>query len=188
MKKILAVVLAAILCMSFAACGNGAQSGGNADISDSLELLTAVWDAYGDDEKFSAVGGDLTEENMTTDAPGRYGLDDAMALDSALGLPESSLDKVDDAASLIHMINANTFTCGVFHAKSSSDVDALAGELKDNILARHWMCGFPDKLVIASVGDYVISVFGHEELLDTFKDKLATAYPDAEIISEDSIF
>ena len=38
------------------------------------------------------------------------------------------------------------------------------------------MCGFPEKLVILSVGDYIISVFGAGELIDTFTSKLTAEY------------
>lgn len=36
-------------------------------------------------------------------------------------------------------------------------------------MGRQWMCGFPDKLVVISVDDYLVSVFGNEELVNTFK-------------------
>ena len=41
------------------------------------------------------------------------------------------------------------------------------------------MCGFPEKLVILSVGDYIVSVFGAGELIDTFISKLTTEYGSA---------
>lgn len=34
------------------------------------------------------------------------------------------------------------------------------------------MCGFPEKLVIVTVGQCVISVYGNENLVNTFRDKL----------------
>ena len=52
---------------------------------------------------------------------------------------------------------------------------------------KQWMCGFPDKLIVASVGGYLVEVFGDEELVNTFRDKLAEAYPDTVIVSEDPI-
>ena len=50
-----------------------------------------------------------------------------------------------------------------------------------------WMSGFPDKLVVASLDGYLISVFGAEDLVDTFRDKLQTAYPGTQIVSDDPI-
>ena len=37
---------------------------------------------------------------------------------------------------------------------------------------RQWMCGFPDKVAVAVVGEYVVSVFGAEDLVDTFMSHL----------------
>ena len=85
------------------------------------------------------------------------------------------------------MMNANTFTCGAFKVKNADDVASLAELLKDNILKRQWMCGFPDKLVVASVDDVVLAFFGKNDNIDTFKAKLTEAYASAEVISESPI-
>lgn len=191
MKKLFALLLAAVTVLSLAACSKTDDNNTDKDdlvkITDSLELLNTVWNSYADDDKFPVAGGDMSEENMTMSAPGNYGIDDADAIDATLGLPASSLDKIDNAASLVHMMNANTFTCGAFRVKDKNDVSALASEIKDNIMARQWMCGFPDKLVIVSVDSYVVSFFGNEEIIDQFKNKLTEAYSSASVISEDPI-
>lgn len=81
MKKIISAVLAAIFVLSFSACGAGGSenSGASSDaeqpaVGSALELLQTVWNSYADDEKFSVIGGDASEENMTTDAPGNLTL------------------------------------------------------------------------------------------------------------------
>ncbi len=191
MKKLFALLLAAVTVLSLAACSktddNNTDKDDSVKITDSLELLNTVWNSYADDDKFPVAGGDMSEENMTMSAPGNYGIDDADAIDATLGLPASSLAKIDNAASLVHMMNANTFTCGAFRVKDKNDVSTLASEIKDNIMARQWMCGFPDKLVIVSVDSYVVSFFGNEEIIDQFKNKLTEAYSSASVISEDPI-
>ena len=52
----------------------------------------------------------------------------------------------------------------------------LAGKIKENIFGRQWLCGFPEKLVILTVGDYIVSVFGAAELTDPFIAKLSAEY------------
>ena len=99
----------------------------------------------------------------------------------------SVIEEADDAASLFHMMNGNTFTCGVLHLKDAGQLDAAAGEVKTYVMNTQWMCGFPDKLVVASLDGYLISVFGAEDLVDTFRDKLQTAYPGTQIVSDDPI-
>lgn len=163
-------------------------AGGDAQTSGAspLDILNTVWNSYGEDDKFPVVGGDLSEENVSMDGPGKYAVDDAATMDSLLGFPAGSIGFIDDAASLTHMMNANTFTCGAYHV-SGSDVGTVAAALIENILSREWICGFPDKLVVAADGDCVIAFFGANDLVDGFKDKLVAAYPSAKIISEDAI-
>ncbi len=199
MKKFIAVLLSASLLLMLAACGNNAggndsdgnkqtsSGAGELSIQTPLELLNKVWSGYAEDEKFSAIGGDSSEANTKTNEPGVYSLDDSAAVDSALGFPAASIGKIDSAASLIHMMNANTFTCGAYHVAKSEDVSEIASAIKTNIMERRWMCGFPDKLVVVTVGEYVVAFFGENEIIDTFKAKLTAAYSSAEIASEDAI-
>ena len=195
MKKVVSILLVAILALSLAACGasNGGDNNvdqpnnGTASVNSALELLTTVWNSYGEEDKFPAAGGDMSEENMSMDGPGKYALDDASMLDNVLGFPSASVSKIDDAASLVHMMNANTFTCGAFHLVNAADADAVAAELKDNIMHRQWLCGFPDKLVIVNVDGYLVSFFGTTDLVDAFKTVLTTAYASAQTICDEPI-
>ena len=188
MKRIVSILLCTVLLLSLAACGASvpADTDDNAPAS-ALELLETVWNSYSDDEKFPAAGGDYSEENMRDGAPGNFSMDDADTLDSSLGFPAAEAGKIDGAASLVHMMNLNTFTCGAFHVKNSGDVSALCGALRENILARHWMCGFPDKLVILTLGDYVISCYGAEDLVDQFSGKVTETFADAAVVCDEAI-
>ena len=166
MKKIVSLVLAALLVLSLAACGDKNNAGDGdkpAKPTSALNILETVWNTYGEDEKFAVVGGDFSEANTREDAPGVFDLKDRELVDIELGLPETAA--VDEAASLVHMMNANT-----------GDTAELAQQLRDNIMQRQWMCGFPDKLVVAEVGEYVVTVFGADELVDTFMTHLNGIY------------
>lgn len=157
------------------------------EIESALALLESVWALYGEDEKFPAAGGDYNEENMTDGAPGKVGLDDASSVEYLLTFPAAGVEMIDDAASLIHMMNTNTFTCGAYHLKNAGDMQTLAADVKDHVMNKHWMCGFPDKLVVISVGEYLVEVFGLQEQVETFCANLAAAYPEATILSDDPI-
>ena len=178
MKKIIALALAAALLLSFTSCtkqnGTGTSSGAlKGQPKNALEILEKVWSKYSADEKFPAAGG--SEKHMKEDKPGKFDVSDAEALDFELGFPKAQASEID-AASLMHMLNQNNFSCGVYHVQDSGNVEALAGKIKENILARQWLCGFPEKLVILTVGDYIVSVFGAKELTDTFTAKLSAEY------------
>ena len=174
MKKIVSLLLAALLVLSLAACGSKNNNSGDkpATPTSALNILETVWNTYGEDEKFAVVGGDFSGANTREDAPGVFDLKDRALVDSELGLPETAA--VDEAASLVHMMNANTFTAAAYHA--TGDTAELAKALRDNIMQRQWMCGFPDKLVVAEVGEYVVTVFGADELVDTFMTHLNGIY------------
>ena len=182
MKKIIAIALAAVMALSLAACTRQNDKNGTTTSSDAAkgqaksasEILEKVWSKYSADEKFPATGG--SEKHMKEDKPGKFDVSDAEALDFELGFPKANASEIDDAASLMHMLNQNNFSCGVYHVKDSGNVETLAGKIKENILARQWLCGFPEKLVILSVGDYIVSVFGAAELTDTFTSKLSAEY------------
>lgn len=187
MKKTATIFLGIFLVIALTACGGSKEAQQEAQITDSLELLNTVWNTYGEEEKFPVAGGDFSEENQNMEGPGKYALTDAEALDASLGFPADSIDQIDDAASLMHMMNANTFTCGAYHVKDSRQITTLADAIKDNILKRLWTCGFPDKFFVVSVDDYIVAFFGKEDAANGFRSKLAEAYPNARVIYEETI-
>ena len=182
MKKIIAIALAAVLLFSFVSCAkqngpntpSGARKG---QPQNALEILEKIWSKYSTDEKFPATGG--YGKYIKDGNPGKIDVGDAETLDFELGFPKAQASEIDSAASLMHMLNQNNFSCGVYHVKSSGNAETLAEKIKDNILARQWLCGFPEKLVILTVGDYIVSVFGAAELTNTFTEKLSAEYGSA---------
>lgn len=188
MKKLFAILMAGVMVFAAAACSSAEDKNVTEITANSaLEVLETIWESYGEDEKFAIHGGDYSEENSVEDAPGIYSLEDAAAVNVALGLPEENVEMVDDAASFIHMMNANTFTGAAFHVSDSENVESVVSALKDSIMNRQWMCGFPDKLVIITVGDYVLSAFGSEDNIKVFTEKATSAFDGAVVSVEESL-
>ena len=156
-----------------------------AAVDDALTILNAIWNTYSDEEKFPAAGGD--SEHAVDGAPGSFDVSNADSLSYLLTFPADDASLIDSAASLVHMMNLNTFTCGAFHVADANNVARLADDLRTTIQAKHWMCGFPDKLVIVTVGQSVLSVYGSEELVNTFRDKLLASYPTAAAVYDEAI-
>ena len=156
-----------------------------AAVDDALTILNAIWNTYSDEEKFPAAGGD--SEHAVDGAPGSFDASNADSLSYLLTFPADDASLIDSAASLVHMMNLNTFTCGAFHVVDANNVARLADDLRTTIQAKHWMCGFPDKLVIVTVGQSVFSVYGNEELVNTFRDKLLASYPTAAAVYDEAI-
>lgn len=212
MKKIATILTALALMLSFAACGktdkkpdstSDASQTENTTVttepttdtsapetdaaSDPKALLDAIWNNYKEDDKFPAAGGDYDEVNMVDGAPGNVGLADADSVEHLTGFPAASIGEIDAAASLFHMMNGNSFTCGAYRVKEGTDVDALAQSIRDAIQGRRWMCGFPDKIVIATVDNYIVSVFGLEDLVDNFRDTMLAVYPATSVVFDEPI-
>lgn len=156
-----------------------------AAVDDALTILNAIWNTYSDEEKFPAAGGD--SEHAVDGAPGSFDVSNADNLSYLLTFPADDASLIDSAASLVHMMNMNTFTCGAFHVADANNVARLADDLRTTIQAKRWMCGFPDKLVIVTVGQSVLSVYGNEELVNTFRDKLLTSYSVAAAVYDEAI-
>lgn len=186
MKRTLSLMLALVMAVSLMACGKKDDGKNNADApADSLALLTKVWDSYTDDEKFPAAGGDY--ETSVDDAPGAFDPSNADNLNFLLTVPTEDASLIDDAASLMHMMNANTFTCGAFHVTSKDDVETVASDLRDAIQSKQWMCGFPDKLVVLTYGEYVVALFGADDLVDDFVNTMTATYTGVQTACDEPI-
>ena len=216
MKKKIALLLLTVMTVSLIGCGEKDTTGGNDDatnndvvVEDNVEddtteddntndngnveigegavgVLQSIWSAYEEENKFAAGGGDSA--NMMMDEPGAFDVNNTEELDATLGFPTDYADKIDDAASLMHMMNANTFTGGVYHVTNADDVTVVADALKENIMNRQWMCGFPETLIIVTVDDnYVISAFGNGQIIETFKNKTTSVFQDATVVYEESL-
>ena len=190
MKKILSAVLALTLVLGLAACGTKAETTPTTEAvpvenpASALEILETVWGSYAEDEKFAVIGGDMA--NPVDGAPGSYNIADENISYSLL-IPAEQLGYVTEAASMIHMMNANTFTCAAFKLSGTTAAD-FGAAMKEAILGNQWMCGFPDSLHIRAIGDqYVIVAFGVNDAMTPFETHLAAAYPGAEIIASEPI-
>ena len=185
MKKLSILTLAVILLTMLAACSGTPATTGTSSYADATEVLTKVWSTYADNEKFAAGGGDY--DNTVMDGPGKFDVTKTEDLDAMLALPSAQAANVDDAASLIHMMNANTFTGAAYRLKDGADVTAFANDFKANLDSRRWMCGFPEKFVVIKTGNYVVTAFGNGEIVDLFKTKSTGTLENATVVLEAAI-
>lgn len=146
-----------------------------ASSGDPLSILSTVWNTYSEDEMFAST------EPMSMD------VGDTDTLVYQLTFPADDAALIDSAAALLHMMNMNTFTCGAYHVKNAADAKTLAQSLRDSIQSRQWMCGFPDKLVVITINEVVVAMYGDEELINSFRDTLTGAYSGAVINFDEAI-
>ncbi len=191
MKKLLAMILALVMVLSLAACG-----GNNAEPTEpseapttepevtgpesALEILENTWALFGEDEKFPVMGGD--SDHIVDGAPGTFDHTNTELLSYQLLVPADQAANIDDAAGLFNAMMLNNFTCGAFHV--TGDAAAFAAAMEDAVMNNMWMCGFPEQLVIATVGEYVVMAYGLGEFITNFQTHLTAAYPDAQVVCD----
>ena len=212
MKKIISLALAAVLALSLVACGNGTPAETTlptdttpvetttpaestpvettvpsaSDSTGAVAVLENIWNLYAEDEKFAVIGGNM--ESPVDGAPGNYDMAYAENLTWNLLIPETELANIDEAATMIHMMNANTFTCGVVHLVEGADAEAFAQVMRDAIQNNQWMCGFPETLTVAVVeGGYVLIAFGVNDAMNPFMNHFGEAYPEANILFNEAV-
>ena len=192
MKKIIAMLLSLTVVASMAACTPAVNNNETTTApvetttepapvaASALEILETVWGQFGDDEKFFAMGGDF--DAMVDGAPGKVTNTDFMS--GNLIVPAEQVANITDAAALTHGMNANTFTGAAY---AVADANAFATAMQTAIQGNQWICGFPEKLLIAEVGGYVVVVFGHGDAVTPFKTKLTAAYPTTNVLVDEAI-
>ena len=190
MKKFLSFLLVSAIVMTLCAgcrISQPEQTDGANDVAGNpLEILQTVWDKFSEDEKFPVYGGDAA--NMTDGKPGEFDVSDTDGLQYNLIVPEAQLTNIEQAASMIHGMMVNNFTCGAFRLKDGVDEDDFAEDMRDAFKDNQWLCGTPEALLVAVIGDrHVLSAFGLEDVLATLRDKLTAAYPNARIEYQEAI-
>lgn len=192
MKKITALLLVVTLLAGvLAGCGKKNETAPETTAPEvvlpgsALEILENIWNLYGENEKFPVMGGNM--ESAVMDAPGNYDMTYAENLPFNLLIPADQIANVDQVASMIHAMNANTFTCGAFHLKGV-DAAAFADTMQAAVQGNMWMCGFPERLIIASIGgEYVVVAFGVNDAMTPYAAHLAEAYPEAKTVYDEPI-
>lgn len=192
MKKIVSMILSLTLVLGLAACGgNTAQETTAPTVpaqevpASALEILENIWADYAEEEKFAVIGGDMM--NPVDGAPGSYNIADENISYSLL-IPAEQVANITEAASMIHMMNANTFTCAAFKLADGVTAADFGAAMKEAVLNNQWMCGFPETLVVAGFGDsYVLVAFGVNDAMTPFQNHLNAVYPEAETIANEPI-
>ena len=178
MKKLMAILLAGAMVIGCVACGNGGSDTAKVEVADAQELLTKVWDTYKEDEKFFAMGGHF--ESPVDNGPGAYDLSKVEDLEFSYCIPADAVALVDDAATIMHAMNANSFTAAAYHVADPANVQTIIDGVKERTMNNQWMCGFPDVLIVVTIGDeYIVTAFGVEDIMANFQAKLLNVYGDA---------
>lgn len=199
MKKFIAMLLTLTMVAAlFAGCAGNTDApvddnnatettGASVNVTaDATTVLTNIWAAFGEEEKFSIRGGNI--ENGVENEPAAFNLEYAENLTYELLVPADQVANVAEAACMMHGMNVNNMTIGVFKLVDGADRDAFVQAMYTAIQTNPYMCGFPDEMLIAVIdGTYVLAGFGITDAMSPVKANLAEAYPAAEILYDEAI-
>lgn len=149
------------------------------------KVLNNIWALYTEDTKFFAMGGDYNA--MVDGAAGVVDLAATDFLNVSLIVPEAEIANIAEAASLLHAMNANTFTGAAYVLAEGADQAAFVAAMQTAIQGNQWMCGFPETLLIAKCDGAIVVAFGNGEVMTVFNTNLTTAYAEAEILVNEAI-
>ena len=162
-----------------------------------IELLQIIFEKYNaaqatDDTKLWVSGGNINNfETCNMEGPAAFVALADEDYNQNLGIPAAEASKIASAASMFNMMNANTFNCFTVQLTDGTDADAFVNTVKDSILSRQWICGSPEKLVIAKApGNYVIVVWGVVEfggIVNPVAESFSTSVEGATIVVEENI-
>jgi hypothetical protein len=162
-----------------------------------IELLQIIFEKYNaaqatDDTKLWVSGGNINNfETCNMEGPAAFVALADEDYNQNLGIPAAEASKIASAASMFNMMNANTFNCFTVQLTDGTDADAFVNTVKDSILSRQWICGSPEKLVIAKApGNYVIVVWGVVEfggIVNPVAESFTTSVEGATIVVEENI-
>lgn len=218
MKKIIALTLALLmLTMSFVACNKTEpETTTEPTVEDTkapettveetteavvelpyksaIELLNIIFNGYNaaqatDDTKLWVGGGNINNfDTVNPEGPAAFVALADEDYDQNLAIPASEVAKIESAASMFNLMNTNNFNCFTVQFKAGTDVDATIEVIKANILARRWICGAPEKLVITKMpGDCILVVWGAVSfggIVDPFAASIPTLVEGATVAVE----
>ena len=187
MKKIIAIVLVVVVAAVavFALTSNKTpDASSDAAYADATEVLTTIFAAYAEENKFPVAGGD--EANMSFDGPAKYDYTLADELNVVAKLPASQAANIEDAATAMHAMNANSFTGAAYKLADGADAAAFAADFKTELDTARWMCGFPEKFVVVKTGSYIVTAFGVADIMDYYKTTVS-AIDGVEVVLEGDI-
>ncbi len=226
MKKILALMLALAMALTFVACGNNdnnVDDENNANVENNGEVKTPVAESATDlldkafdsflttlAPAFGAASGEeikgyfvsnemetVTETDSETgeefsyempkSGPGKIDLSDVDTLTAITLFPAESIEKLASASVFFNMMNMNNGTFCAFELKDAADADAIATALKETIASNNWFCGFPERYVVITIDNFVVSTFGLADSTNAFKDAITSTYADAVVVCDEAI-
>lgn len=140
MKKILAIFLAALMALSFAACNSSDDNNGDSSaVSMALdEIISSLYES------------NPTELSLETSA---IDITDADMLKAFTGLDSS--DKISEVTVSEPMMSSQAYSLVLIRVKDAADAEEVANSVLGGINPRKWVCVEADDIRVMVKGDVV---------------------------------
>ena len=148
-------------------------------------ILKQIWSAYDEQDRFAVYGGMM--EHPTENAPGDLDMHLAMLWAPRYHIPLAHLDKLEQGASLSHLMNGNLLTVTAFRLADSADTAAIARDWRWELQHSYWVSGQPNRLLLAQVEkSFLLMAFGSKAQVQILKKNLLLTCP-ADILYDEPI-
>ena len=171
MKRIIAMIVTAVLLLSMTACGCQKQEDPTTNTTQAqAEPLTGTMEEnvqklmQANPAEF--MGGMMPLDLTDTTEEGLW------AVKSYTGL--ASTKDITDAAAYEPMTGSQAFSLVMVRVAEGADPKEVARQMKENIDPRKWICAMADQIMAAGYGDTVMFI-----MLDSGLGKTAQSYVDA---------
>lgn len=149
MKKLIALMLAAVMAVSMIACGGQKKE----PLAGTMEEnVMKVMELY----PVEFMGGIIPVDLADTSEDGQW------AVNYYTGLASS--ESITDIAVYEPMMGSQAFSLVMVRVAEGSDPKAVAQEMSDNIDTRKWICVGADEKLVAGYGDVVMLIMLDSQL------------------------
>ena len=159
MKKLIALMLVAVMAVSMIACGSKEAPVDKTPLEGTME--ENAWKIM-EIAPVEFMAGSMPIDLTDTSEDGLW------ALNYYTGL--SSAENITDAAIYEPMIGSQAFSLVLVRVAEGSDPKAVAQEMTDNIDTRKWICVGADEKLAAGYGDVVMLIMLDSQLGLTAQD------------------
>ena len=171
MKKVLALSLAVIMLICFAACGGGSKA--ESYEGDLAGIVSTIYEK----QPVEFMVGPAMEIDLT----------DAYAVNSYLGLGEIQEDAEGNAAPAADvgikeavfsesMIGAQAYSLVVARVNDTAKIEEIKKAMFEGINTRKWICVEADQLRVVSCKDIVMLVMASSDLAEGLADGMVKAF------------
>lgn len=174
MKKFIAILLAATLALSLAACTTGSKDPVPSTVPTSPSTTPTTTSYSGSLVELIQAIYDKQPVDLMLSEPTTIDVADPDALSYYLGLKDGS--KLSEAMYSEAMITSQAYSLCAARVADAKDAGEVAQQILDQVNPNKWICVTADNVQIGVSGDLILLVMVSDSLSETLADDLMAAF------------